>query len=151
MKPFIAAITAAALALPVTASAQSIENAIDARQGQFQIMQLNIAILGGMARGRVDYDATLAQQAADNLVSISMLHPAPFWPAGSDNATVDGTRALPAIWENLGDVVGIWGQFGEAAVALQAVAGDGQAALGPALGPVGATCSACHDNYRASR
>lgn len=150
MKPLFAAIAATAIALPAIAQAQSIENAIAARQGQFQIMLLSLQTVGGMARGNVPYDAEAAQVAADNLVSVSMLHPGPFWPEGSDNMSVEGTRALPAIWDNLDDVVSIWEDFGAAAEGLQAVAGDGQAALGPALGQVGATCNACHDNYRES-
>ena len=47
------------------------EGAIGARQGQFKIMALNIGVLGGMARGTVDYDAVQAQIAADNLAAIS--------------------------------------------------------------------------------
>ena len=63
---------AAALAmagLPAIAN----EGAIGARQGQFKIMALNIGVLGGMARGTVEYDAAQAQIAADNLAAISKL------------------------------------------------------------------------------
>jgi cytochrome c556 len=38
-----------------------------------------------------------------------------------------------------------------ATVALTAVASDGVEAIGPALGPVGASCTACHRPYRVSR
>jgi cytochrome c556 len=148
MKKPLAAIAAAAIALPVIATAQDVEDAVAARQGQFKIMALNLGILGGMARGQVDYDAEAAQTAADNLVAISMLSQGAFWPAGSDTFSVEGTRAMPAIWDNLDDVLSKWDAYGEAATALQAVASDGQGALGPALGQLGGTCKACHDAYR---
>ena len=59
--------------LGAPALAQDVPAAVQARQGQFQIMALNIGVVGNMARGNVDYDATAAQAAADNLVAISML------------------------------------------------------------------------------
>ena len=147
MKKTIATLGAiAALATP--AFAQDIEQAVKARQGQFQIMAINLGILGGMARGQRAYDAEEAQAAADSLVAISGVNPAPLWPEGSDSMSIDGTRAEPAIWDNLPDVVSKWNDFGAAAVELQAVAANGQGAIGPALGPVGGTCKACHDDYR---
>ena len=146
-----ALITAAAVALlatPLLAQDRAIQNAVKARQGQFQIMAINLGILGSMARGNTDYDAEAAQAAADSLVAISGVNPAPLWPEGSDSFSIDGTRAEPAIWENLPDVVSKWGDFGAAAVQLQAVAANGQAELGPMLGMIGGTCKACHDDYR---
>ena len=53
---------------------------VKARQGQFNIMLLNLMTLGGMARGRVDFDADAAQAAADSLVAVSMIQQAPLWP-----------------------------------------------------------------------
>ena len=132
----------------LSATAQDIPPAVEARQGQFQLMALNIGVLGNMARGNTDYDAGAAQTAADNLVTLSRIDQSFHWPEGTDNFALDGTRALPAIWDNLPDVVSKWNDFGAAAVELQAVAANGQGAIGPALGPVGGTCKACHDDYR---
>ena len=53
------------------------------------------------------------------------------------------------IWENLPDVVMKWEAFGAAATGLAAEAGNGLDALRAAIGPVGGTCGACHDAYRA--
>ena len=77
-----------------------------------------------------------------------MINQGPHWPAGSDSMSIEGTRALPAIWDNLPDVLDKWAALGTAAGQLQAVAGTGQEAIGPALGPVGGACKACHDDYR---
>jgi len=130
------------------AIAQDVPAAVEARQGQFKLMALNIGVLGNMARGNVDYDAAQASTAANNLVAISMLDQSFHWPEGTDNMSIDGTRALPAIWDDLPDVVMKWQAFGAAATGLAAEAGNGIDALRAALGPVGGTCGACHDAYR---
>lgn len=148
--PLVLAISAA-VALPAFAVAQdrAMQTAIEARQGIFQNYQLMLMQLGGMARGTIAYDADTAQAAADNLVALTELNAQFSWPAGSDNASVEGTRARPEIWSNFDDVVTKAVALNEAAVALAAVASTGQEAIGPALGPVGAACTACHDSYRA--
>ncbi|MBY6200249.1 cytochrome c [Maritalea mobilis] len=130
------------------AVAQDLPAPVEARQGQFRIMALNIGVLGQMARGNTEYDADAASAAASNLLTISMLNQSFHWPEGTDSFGLDGTRALPAIWENPEDFAAKWGDFGTAAEALAAVAGDGLEGMQAALGPVGGTCGACHDDYR---
>ncbi len=148
---FTAAVSVALVAVGATATAQSdVPYPVQARQGQFTLMQLNIGVMVGMIRGQADYDAARAQAAADNLVALSTLDQSFHWPEGTDNASISGTRALPAIWENIPDVISKWNDFGTAAVALADVAGDGLDAMRGGIGPVGASCSACHDAYRAS-
>ncbi|WP_417208222.1 c-type cytochrome [Antarctobacter sp.] len=131
------------------AFAQELPQPVKARQGQFNIMALNLGILGGMARGTVDYDAEAAQAAADSLVAVSMISQPALWPEGTDSSSIDGTRALPGIWDNIDDVMAKWAGFGEAAKAMAAVAGTGKDAIGPNMGALGAACKACHDTYRA--
>ncbi|SDX99191.1 c-type cytochrome [Citreimonas salinaria] len=151
MKTIIAALSVAgALAVTATASfAQDVPDAVKARQGQFRIMAINLGILGDMARGKAEYDAEAAQNAADTLVAISGVHQPTLWPEGTDTMSIDGTRAEPALWDNLDEVLSKWSDFGEAAAQLQTVAADGQEAIGPAIGRVGDACKACHDEYRA--
>lgn len=147
----ILAASAAILSIGVGAAAlaqQDYSAQLAARQGQFRIMALNIGIVGNMARGNTEYDAAMAQLAADNLVAISTVNQTPHWPEGSDNMAIDNTRALPAIWDNQDDFLSKWQAFGAAAQGLQAVAGDGLEALQAAVGPVGGACGACHDDYR---
>ena len=95
-----------------------------------------------------DNSASWQSTAADTLVAVSMIQQGPHWPAGSSEMDIEGTRAKAEIWDNLPDVLDKWSKFGEAAKVMQAAAGEGQAALGPALGTVGGTCKACHDDYR---
>ncbi|MEM1077299.1 MAG: cytochrome c [Pseudomonadota bacterium] len=152
LRSFALALTgAAAFATmsPTPVVAQSFENQLKARQGQFRLIALNIGVLGGMARGKVPYNAETAQAAADNLVAVASLHQGALWPEGSDNMSIDGTRAMPSIWEDNADFLSKWQDVATAAGGLAAVASNGQAALGPALGPLGATCKSCHEAHRA--
>ncbi|WP_439522637.1 c-type cytochrome [Marivita sp.] len=121
---------------------------LKARQGQMRIIALNLGILGGMAQGKTEYDAAAAQTAADSLVAVSGINQDLLWPAGSHADSIEGTKALAVIWENNDGFMSNWSDFGEAALAMQAAAGGGQAALGPAMGTIGGTCKACHDDYR---
>jgi cytochrome c556 len=135
----------AALALPALAQDNP---AIGARQGQFKIYLHNFATIGGMAQGRIDYDAAAAQTAADNLFHITRLDQISMWPEGTDSMSVEGTRAKPEIWANLDDFVAKYAAMQTAVEGLQAVAGTGLEPMRAAVGPVGAACQACHQAYR---
>ena len=125
--------------------------AVTARKAHMQLYAHNLGILGAMAKGEVEYNAEAAAAAANNLASLSTLNQASYWVPGTSNAELgEETRALPAIWEAGSNAAAIGGQMAEAAAALAAVAGNGQEALGPALGPVGGACGACHKDYRQS-
>ncbi|MCR9108051.1 cytochrome c [Marivita sp. XM-24bin2] len=144
------AIAFAALGCGTAAYAQDDFSAqLKARQGQFRIMAINLGILGGMAQGKMDYDAEAAQAAADTLVAVSNIQQGPMWPEGSDNMSIDGTRAQPTIWDQNEDFLSKWSDFGTAAQAMQAAASGGVDALGPVMGQIGGTCKACHDTHRA--
>ena len=142
-----APVLAAVLALPQAALAD--EAAIGARKAQFQLFAFNLGVLGGMAQGRVDYDAEVAQTASDHLYHLTRSYNPALWPEGSDNASAQNTRALPAIWDNLEDFAQRYGALQTAAEAMQAAAGTDLASLQGALGGIGGACGACHDNYRA--
>lgn len=140
-----------AAALPATAVfAQSPGDLVEARQGFFALMGLNVGPLAAMAKGEAEYDADMAMMYAENLAALSAYNPTNLFAPGTSNADMPGeTRALPAIWENPEDLGAKYAAFVDATAELVAVAADGRAALGPALGKVGASCSACHDDYRA--
>ena len=150
MKHLTFALAFAALGCGTAAYAQDDFSAqLKARQGQFRILAINLGILGGMAQGKTEYNAEEAQAAADTLVAVSMIQQPPMWPQGSDDMSIDGTRAQASIWEQNEDFLAKWSDLGTAVQAMQASASDGQEALGPLLGQVGGACKACHDNHRA--
>ncbi|GAB5446103.1 c-type cytochrome [Gymnodinialimonas sp.] len=137
--------------LATGALAQDRNPAVDARQGHMQIMSLNLGILGNMARGNTDYDAAVAQAAADNLVAMGMVSQRFYWPPGTDSENYEGSRALPALWENQALVFEIGGRYTPAAEALAAAAGQGLDAMRGAIGPVGAVCGDCHEAFQQER
>lgn len=122
--------------------------AVEARQSHMNLYAFNLGRLGAMAKGDVPYDAAAAQGAADNLAALAAMDQSAYWLPGTDSGSVDGSRAMPELWDNIPDVIAKAQAFGEATVALQAAAGD-QASLGAALGAVGGACGACHKAYRA--
>lgn len=129
------------------------DKAIKARQAMFQLYSFNTGILSDMAKGKVDYDADIALEAAQNLDAAANLGQSQFWPQGSDNET-DGnarTRALPVIWETFPAIVEKADALKMATAALAPVAGNGLDALKGAMGDVGASCKGCHDDYRAEK
>lgn len=125
--------------------------AVKARQAHMQLYQHNLGILGAMAKGEAEYNAETATAAASNLAALTSLSHVGYWPPGTSNAELgDETRALPVIWEAGSTAAQHGGELAAAATALAAVAGDGQAALGPAVGEVGKVCGACHKENRQS-
>ncbi len=124
------------------------EAAIKARQAHMSLYGFNMATLGGMAQGKIEYNADAAQAAASNIAALSALNQSAYWPQGSDSESSFDTAALPAIWENFSDVAAKGKALNEAAVAMEAVAGNGLEALQGAIRPLGGACGACHKTYR---
>ncbi|ABD55146.1 c-type cytochrome [Jannaschia sp. CCS1] len=145
------AVALTALALTAGAQAQDRNPAVDARQGHMQIMALNLGILGNMARGNTDYDAEVAQAAADNLVAMGTVNQRFYWPPGTDSESYEGSRALPVLWEDQATLFEIAGRYTPAAEALAASAGQGLDAMRGAVGPVGAVCGDCHEAFQEER
>ena len=128
--------------------------AVKARQSHMQLYAHNIGILGAMAKGEAEYDADAASAAAGNLAALTKLNQMSYWPAGTSNAELgDETRALPAIWEEGGfaKAIEISTAMAAAADELAAAAGNGQAAIGGAIGPVGQQCGDCHKAFQQPR
>jgi cytochrome c556 len=127
----------------------AIAGAIEARQAHMQLYAHNIGVLGGMARERIPYDAEAAQAAASNIAALSTLNQSTYWPEGSDTS-VEGSRALAAIWGNLDDVMSKSEDLVMAAAVMEDAAGQGLGALQGAIGGLGGACGACHEDYRQS-
>jgi cytochrome c556 len=144
-----AAMSTAALA-GATAVADPLDDAIKARRGYFTLLGANVGPLAAMAKGEMDYSAETAELHASNLLAMATYNPVPHFPAGSSNDDKTGdTRALPVIWSDLEGFLEKYNDMTQAIADLQSPAVAGRAELGQALGKVGGTCKACHDDYRA--
>lgn len=129
--------------------ANAVEGAIKARQSYFQIVKFYAGPLFGMMKGKVPYNAELAQRNADNLRALTTMQNGAMWPKGSGKASNPGkTRAKAAIWA-AGSTIGDKSKaFKQAIAELAKVAGKGKDALVPAVKALGGTCGACHKGYR---
>ena len=145
----IVAGVAAALTFGSAVAQQGGNPAVNARKAVMQLYAFNLTTLGGMAQGKIDYDAAAASGAASNLAALTQMNQMAMWPGGSDNSNDPNTRALPALWENFPDVGAKAGALAEAAAAMESAAGEGLDALRGAMGPLGGACAACHESYRA--
>lgn len=128
-----------------------IERGIKARQAQMTLYAFNIGVLGAMAKGDIAYDSEGAGQAASNLAAISAVWMPGAWLPGSDNASVEGTAALPNLWLDMADVGAKAQALNEAAQALVLVAGTDLDSLRGGIGAVGQSCGACHKVNRAKQ
>ena len=150
-KAIIATAAAAIAATAVIADGHidpAISGAIKARQSHMQLYAHNIGILGGMAKGATDYDSEKASIAAANISTLATINQSSYWPQGSDAGSVEGTRALAAIWQNFPDVGAKAGALVDASDSMAAAAGTDLAALQVAMGALGGACGGCHKAYR---
>jgi cytochrome c556 len=141
---------AACAALTVGAAMADGNPAVGARQSQMRLQGFNVGILVAMAQGKMDYDATTAQEAATNLKALTATDWTLYFPPGTAVGEADNTKALPAIWSDMDGFNTAHQNLAKAAASMADVAGNGLDALKGALGAVGGACGGCHKTYRQS-
>jgi cytochrome c556 len=117
------------------------------RQSAMTLIGKYFGPLGGMAQGRVPFDAKIVQRNADYLNALAQMPWDAFDPSTKD-VTVK-TAALPEIWSNPG-------KFKEAAERMQSemsklqstAKGGDEGAIKAQIGTVGKACANCHDSFR---
>lgn len=135
--------------LAVPSVADPAEDTVAARQGYFKLVNSDMAVLSAMAKGEIEYDAAAAQQAADNLVALSNYSLAPLVVPGTSSSDLpDVAKMKMSALEDPEGLMEAAGAFGEAAAAMQLVAGNGQGEMAGALGDLGGACKGCHQDYR---
>lgn len=121
-----------------------------AREDLMKSMGKELGILGKMAKGETDFDASSAKMAADALHEAAVkAEDEALWVEGSDDMSIDDTRALPDIWDNNADFKEKGAALVLAVETLQTGAGESLQAMQAAIGPVGQACGSCHKAYRA--
>jgi len=128
------------------------EAEIEARHSFMHVVQYNMGILGAMAKGKRDYDPTLASAIAKNIQAAALMSNDSMWPKGSDNgqhALAEETKALPAIWEKYDVFNEKQKDWENASQILVDNAGKSLADLRKGMGAVGKTCKGCHKGFKA--
>jgi len=136
---------AATLSLPAAAQFAKPEDAIKYREAVMTVQGFHLGRLFAMAQGKIPFDAKVAASDADVLADVTRLA----WPAFLPGTDKGKTRAKPDIWTEQA-------KFKEAADKMQAEVAKLDAAaktgnldnIKAAVGPVGQSCKACHDNFR---
>lgn len=136
-------------ALPAAAQFQKPEDAIKYRQSAFTVMANHLGRVGAMAQGRVPFDAKVA---ADNTAIVVTMSTLPFAAFGEGTDKGMPHRAKPEIWRESAKFKAAADKMAEEVKKLDAAARAGSLdAVRAAMGAVGGSCKACHDDFRAER
>lgn len=139
---------ASLVSIPAIATAQSAEDALKARQGYMEMLALNMGPLAAMAKGEMEYDEAAASTAGANIEALTQYAVAGLFVPGTADGEVDGSDALPAIWENPEEFGQKYAGLTEAAAGASEAVKGGQGNIGPVLQKLGGACKACHDDFR---
>ncbi|WP_158070102.1 cytochrome c [Motiliproteus sp. MSK22-1] len=133
-------------------SAADIEKTIEARQSFMRVYSFNLGLVGDMAKGKSQYDAEIAANAAKNLLALAKMDNGPMWPQGTskeDPGLSEKTRALPETWTTYPKVSERHKELTEALEKFVNVAGKDLASLRMGIKDVGKGCKGCHESFRA--
>lgn len=145
----LTAITALSV-FPIMASADNAaESALEARHGYMTMIGINMGTLAGMAKGEIEYDEAAASTAASNIEALTGYAVTDLFVEGTAEGEMEGSEALPSIWENPDDFAQKYADLREAAAGAGEAVRGGLENVGPVVQKLGATCKACHDDYRA--
>ena len=101
--------------------------------------------LGGMAQGKVPFDANIVARNAGYLEVLSKLP----WDGFHPSTSGEKSRALPEVYKDAGKFKdaqdAMMGAVGKLAAASK---GGNEGAIKAAIGDVGKSCGGCHDNFR---
>jgi cytochrome c556 len=121
------------------------ETLVKQRQSAMTLIGKYFGPLGGMAQGKVPYDAKIVQRNAEYLGALSQMP----WDGFDPSTKGEKSRALPALWEQPGKVKEAVDRFQSEVGKLQQVSkGGDEGAIKAQIGAVGKACANCHDNFR---
>lgn len=148
MKNTLVAATAALAmgAVAGTALAQAKPDVlVKQRQAAMTLIGKYFGPLGGMAQGRVPFDAKVVQRNADYLGTLSKMP----WDGFDPSTKGEKTRALPAVYDKSGEFKQAAERMQSEIEKLQSVAkGGDETSIKSQIGAVGKSCAGCHDNFR---
>ena len=143
------AVVLALASLPAAAQFQKPEDAIKYRQSAFTVMANHFGRVAGMAAGRIPFDAGVAAANASIVTTMSKL---PYTAFGEGTDKGMPNRAKPEIWSQAPKFKAAAEKMQAEVEKLEAAAKSGNLdAIKAAVGAVGGSCKACHDDFRAEK
>lgn len=147
-KMLLAASLAAALGAGYTLNAFAQvkpETLVKQRQSAMTLVGKYWGPLGGMAAGRVPFDANIVARNSGYLEVLSKLP----WDGFDASTQNEKSAALPEIWKDAAKFKAAQDALQTEIGKLAAVAkGGNEAAIKAALGDTGKTCGGCHNTFR---
>lgn len=154
MKKILQITTTLALALSITAanaeqakSEKHAKKSTQLRQSVFSLLGSNMGPLGGMARGKIPFDAKAVEKHATRINQLSYMI-ADYTKTDTSSYNVE-TEALNKIWSEPKAFESRINELTMASAKLMTLAQTGsEAEIKKAIGGVGKTCGGCHDDYK---
>lgn len=115
------------------------------RQAAMTLIGKYFGPLGGMAQGKVPFNAQVAQRNADYLATLSQMP----WDGFDPSTAKEKSRAKPELFKEPQKVKETAERMQSEVKKLQSVAkGGDEGAIKAQIGAVGKACASCHDTYR---
>jgi cytochrome c556 len=134
----------AAFTLDAAAQAKP-ETLVKQRQAAMTLQGKYMGPMGGMAQGKIPYNAAVVQRNAGFLEALSKMP----WDGFDPNTKGVKSAALPAIWEKSDEFKKAAEHFENEAMKLAQVSKSGdEAAVKAQIGATGKACGACHEKFR---
>ncbi|MDT0593977.1 c-type cytochrome [Glaciecola petra] len=132
---------------PKATSEKQANAAVTFRKSLLQLVRSNMGPLGGMARGNIPMNAETIGKNAERVAFLaSMMHD--YFELDTTAFDVN-TDAKSSIWKNKDDFNAKIDDMVSAAAKLQdLVAKNDEGNFRKGIGALGATCKACHDEYK---
>jgi cytochrome c556 len=131
----------------VAKSEKHAKKATELRQSVFSLLGSNMGPLGGMAKGKIDFDAKAIEKHALRINQLSyMLADYNRTDTSSFNVKTD---ALDKVWKETDLFAEKIKALNESSAKLMLVAKTGnESAMKKAIGGVGKSCGGCHDDFK---
>ena len=118
------------------------------RHNSFGMIKHHFGPMGGMIKGKIDYNKEVFIKNADALASLSVLSANGFDVKG----IAKGSRAKAEIWEDKANFDKGMKMFAENTAALATAAKTGEMdTIKPVFAKVAKNCKQCHKTYRAKK
>lgn len=124
------------------------ETMVKQRQAAMTLQGKYWGPLGGMAQGKVPYDANIVTRNAGYLEVLSKLP----WDGFNPSTQGEKSGALPEVWKDAAGFKAAQDKLqGEIGKLVAAAKGGNEAAIKAQLGEVGKSCGGCHEKFREKR
>jgi cytochrome c556 len=123
------------------------KKATELRQSVFSLLGSNMGPLGGMAKGKIEFNEKAIKKHARRINQLS--HMIADYTRTDTSSFKTKTDALDKVWKQRAEFTKRIKDLNQSSKNLLKVAESGdQSAIKKAIGGVGKTCGGCHDNFK---